>query len=973
MHKKRLHPGLTLLLVVFIFGSVLIVGFLKPGKPAHAVPPDDWSTYLYNPGHSGFNSAETAINPNTAGSLKQLWTISEGTTIPTQPVVVNGKIYWGSWDGIEHATNLNGSQAWTANLGTVTSSSCGGATLGIVSAATVATVTINGTPTSVVFVGGGNTQFYALNATTGAVIWHTPIGTPPNDVIWSSPVLYNGSLYISTASLCDNPLTQAQIFRLDSATGAIQNTFNVVPNGCVGAGVWGSETIDTSNGTLYFASGNGNNCPQTETNAVAVVQLNASNLTYMSSWQIPPAQQGTDSDFGSTPTLFTATIGGTLHHLLGVANKNGTYYAFDEANIAQGPVWTVTLAQGGPGPESGDGSISPSAWDGTTLYVGGGRTTINGQNCQGGLRALNPATGAVLWAQCMTDGPIIGAVTAVPGVVAVAEGTALWLMATSDGHSLFKTWDTSNGSLYYAAPTIANGVVYTANKNGKFSAYGLGSPPSPTPNPSPTASPSPTPTPPPAVSGPVSKQWYFAEGRAGAGFKEFLTLGNPTNNACQVNIEYLYAQDRGTAQTKTVSVSVPAAQRVTEWVDGDLGTQPTGTGITDSAIVTVDNNATPNCSGIVAERPMYFNALGVNSGSDELGVTHTGTTFYFADVATGPQVGGGSYSSFIPILNPGAASATVTATYYANGQQVGTQQAVVPAGTRGTIFPSSAIPSLPPHTAVVLNSTQPVVIERPTYFSNINGGNAGTVSGAADVIGVQNLANDWLFAEGYTGGQFQENFVIANLDAAKSTANVTINMEYTDGTTHAFSVTVNPLSQLIWNVNTNATGATSQSVSAEITSSGANIVVEREMFFKYNHVGNGRTLTATGGTDVIGQVGPAAATSYSFAEGYTNTGYDEWLTMQNPTANTEIINITLVNAVGTVYTFSVQVVAHSRYTVDIVGTVIQHLFHNGDGYNGFEVSMAVQSSNGPFVVERPMYWNASGTQGGSDIIGYIGG
>ncbi len=31
------------------------------------------------------------------------------------------------------------------------------------------------------------------------------------------------------------------------------------------------------------------------------------------------------------------------------------------------------------------------------------------------------------------------------------------------------------------------------------------------------------------------------------------------------------------------------------------------------------------------------------------------------------------------------------------------------------------------------------------------------------------------------------------------------------------------------------------------------------------------------------------------------------------------------------------------------------------------------SSGGPFVAERPMYWNASGTQGGTDIIGYIGG
>ena len=45
-----------------------------------------------------------------------------------------------------------------------------------------------------------------------------------------------------------------------------------------------------------------------------------------------------DSDFGDTPTIFTATIGGTTHRLIGVTNKNGVYYALDEANIAQGPV-----------------------------------------------------------------------------------------------------------------------------------------------------------------------------------------------------------------------------------------------------------------------------------------------------------------------------------------------------------------------------------------------------------------------------------------------------------------------------------------------------------------------------------------------------------------------------------------------------------------------------------------------------------
>src|SRR5207244_12327205 len=131
-----------------------------------------------------------------------------------------------------------------------------------------------------------------------------------------------------------------------------------------------------------------------------------------------------------------------------------------------------------------------------------------------------------------------------------------------------------------------------------------------------------------------------------------------------------------------------------------------------------------------------------------------------------------------------------------------------------------------------------------------------------------------------------------------------------------------------------------------------------------------RMLMVTVWTDVVGQIGPATVKLYSFAEGYTNVGYDEWLTIQNPTANSETIIITLANAKGNTYTFSVLVASHSRFTIDMVGTVIQHLYHNSDGYNGYEVSMAVQSSSGQFIAKRPMYWNAAGTQGGSDVVAY---
>ncbi len=301
----------------------------------------------------------------------------------------------------------------------------------------------------------------------------------------------------------------------------------------------------------------------------------------------------------------------------------------------------------------------------------------------------------------------------------------------------------------------------------------------------------------------------------------------------------------------------------------------------------------------------------------------------------------------------------------------------VAAGTRGTISPNGF--GLPQHVAAVITSDQPVVVERPAYFSNISGGNAGTVSGGADVVGVQTLANDWLFAEGYTGSGFQENLVIANVDTvANTTASVTINLEYGNGTKTPFLVNVAPKSQLIWNVN--SAGGPTHEVSAEVTSTGAKILVERQMFFQYHHTVNGITTLAKGGSDVIGQVGPGAHASYSFAEGYTNKGYNEWLVLQNPTATAETIYVTLVNSKGHTYTPPGYVVpAHSRYTIDITAVVVQHLVQPGDNYQGYEVSMTVQTLNNSFfVAERPMYWNTSGissfaTQGGSDIIGYVGG
>jgi hypothetical protein len=72
-------------------------------------------------------------------------------------------------------------------------------------------------------------------------------------------------------------------------------------------------------------------------------------------------------------------------------------------------------------------------------------------------------------------------------------------------------------------------------------------------------------------------------------------------------------------------------------------------------------------------------------------------------------------------------------------------------------------------------------VERPTYFNNFSYGNAQNISGAATVVGAPAPANDWRFAEGYIGGQFQENLLLANF--GPTTANAAVMVEYDNGST----------------------------------------------------------------------------------------------------------------------------------------------------------------------------------------------
>src|SRR5260221_12984643 len=107
----------------------------------------------------------------------------------------------------------------------------------------------------------------------------------------------------------------------------MQSIFITTPPGCNGAGIWTTPAVDTQDGSIYITTGTqGSFSTCKEPYAIALVKLSSSDLTVLDSWQIPVAQRGRDSDWGATPTLFQAKIGGVLQNLLGAGDKNGTDY-----------------------------------------------------------------------------------------------------------------------------------------------------------------------------------------------------------------------------------------------------------------------------------------------------------------------------------------------------------------------------------------------------------------------------------------------------------------------------------------------------------------------------------------------------------------------------------------------------------------------------------------------------------------------
>jgi len=492
--KRSRSPRRWSILAVSGLLVAALTSCASPSASTHTPGPSlPLATYHGDDARTGY-TVDSSITASNASQLAQRWSIAVSASLSDQPIVDDGVVYWGDWNGEMHATTVSGKALWSTFIGTAPKPKVCPyklATQGVVSTPTVGTIHSQ----NVVWVGGGAGQVLALNASTGAIVWSTLLGTPPEHEVWSSPLLYNGSIYIGVASWNDCPVVNGAFFRVDAATGAIQAVTHLDQSPkCIGPGVWSSASVDPTTNSVYVTTSNANlksnpsaTCQTPEQEAI--LKLNAKTLATQSVWALPESQQVGDSDFGASPMLFSAPIGGVQEQLVGAENKNGVYYALDRTNLGAGPVWSYTAENATLDQGAGSitdacvdvNTISSSAWTGPSSPVVVAGLAQSGRSCIGTLAALNPSTGQVEW-QTPLQGDIEGAVTEAPGIVAVGAGPTVDLLSSATGKVLFSYTEANKsppkGVIYgaptgefWAPPTIAGKTLYAANQDGHLRAF----------------------------------------------------------------------------------------------------------------------------------------------------------------------------------------------------------------------------------------------------------------------------------------------------------------------------------------------------------------------------------------------------------------------------------------------------------------------------------------------------------------------
>lgn len=212
-------------------------------------------------------------------------------------------------------------------------------------------------------------------------------------------------------------------------------------------------------------------------------------------------------------------------------------------------------------------------------------------------------------------------------------------------------------------------------------------------------------------------------------------------------------------------------------------------------------------------------------------------------------------------------------------------------------------------------------------------------------MGSPSTSPTWFFAEGYTGPGFDEWLLLFNPTDSDRTA--TVSYRFSDGGQVLANYIVGAFSRRSVHVNNEAPN---RDVAIKIECGGG-LIAERAMYFRYHGIWDGGHCSEGARTPAL---------QWNLAEGYTGSGFETWILIQNSSPyEAADIHVAVMGNAGVASIRSYQITPGARTTI-----YVNDITAPGD------VSVSLYSANNvPVIVERAMYFNFQGVTGGSACMG----
>lgn len=519
-------------------------------------PLTEWRTYAGDYARRFYNGDEQVITNENVHLLQEAWRFPTDAIITGSPSVaavnIPGEgptqvVYFQSWDFYIYAVRMrDGRELWRFQADEQPGSS-------FPSTASVDISEVDGRDT--VFVGTGEIM-YALDAVTGEELWRFTAGTgckdefgnPPGlcdflnerNQIESSAAVVDGQVFFAM-DVNDFETGKGGFYSVDAATGTLNWYFDLetgatctplpgddirqfdgyhseaqlgLPDGYLasrpgcgfdraitGCGnVWSSPAVDEARGLMYFAS---SNCDTDDNPATprpgptmppydeAIVALDFDGYP---AWRWRPREvDNLDLAFGAVPNLFTIELGGASRDVLGVGNKDGTYYvldrdgeneingvAWDDADPSALPYWRTNVVPGG----DVGGIIATAAVDEDQRRIF--FSTAPGKNSDSPvfnpqrptMHALNMDTGQVMWNNASNTSALasFSPTSAIPGVAFTGQVPFAFLRGFNtegDDGTQILNYNLDNAALA-SAPIVIDGLLLVGSGIGTRTRTGSG-------------------------------------------------------------------------------------------------------------------------------------------------------------------------------------------------------------------------------------------------------------------------------------------------------------------------------------------------------------------------------------------------------------------------------------------------------------------------------------------------------------------